>query len=87
MLITRIFNICNNDSSTMLLVSKLLSKWAEEDVCNLFTQLENNDIIGHKLFIIWYNECNENYNLLLSLDYSKFNDYYFINKQLEKLTI
>ena len=86
MLITRIFNICNNDSKTISLVSKLVSQFSEEDMCNLFTQLENNNIIGNKLYTIWCNECN-NYNSLLSLDYSKFNDNYFINKELEKLTL
>jgi hypothetical protein len=87
MLISRILNICNNDSNTLLLVSKMLSCCDSNDITNLFDQLEQYNIVGNKLYIVWKNECNNDYNVFLNLDFSQFNDVYFMNNQMATLAI
>ena len=87
MLITKIFYICNNNSDTTLLVSYLLSNFTKDNINYLFMQLEKYNIIGNKLHIIWQTECNKQYELLFTLDYSKFNDNYFMKKELLSLSL
>jgi hypothetical protein len=87
MLISRLFNICNNDSSTIKLITYLLGHFNKDNINYLFTQLEENNIKGFDLYNIWTNECNNDYNMLFTLDYSKFNNKYFINNRLFNLKL
>lgn len=87
MLISRIFNICNNSSNTISIISMLMSRYSNNDINNLFNQLEENNIIGDKLYNVWINECNSDYNKLITMDYSKFDDKYFMNNEFQKLTL
>jgi hypothetical protein len=79
--------MCNNDSSTITLISYLLSHFNKDDINYLFTQLEENNIKGGELYTIWANECNNDYNILFTLDYSLFDDKYFMKKKLFNLRL
>lgn len=87
MFISRLCKICNNNPNTISLITTLLSSWTRDEISTLFTQLENNQIIGDKLYIIFKNECNNDYNNLFTLDYSKFDNEYFMNQDLSKLSV
>jgi len=87
MLISRILNICNNDSNTILLISKMLSCCDFYEVEHLFDQIEQYNIIGKRLYIVWKNECNNDYHKFINLDYSQFNDIYFMNNEMATLAI
>ena len=87
MFISRLCKLCNNDSNTISLITTLLSRWSKDEIGNLFTQMENNNIYGNKLHTIFVNECNGDHMILFTLDYSKFDDTYFMDKELNGLSL
>jgi hypothetical protein len=47
---------------------------------SFFTNINEKQILGARLWYIYKNECNENINKLLSIDLTPFTDEYFYEK-------
>ena len=61
----RIINICNGNPGA-LSVFKLISDTYSEYLDNILNKLENNNIKGSDIWIIYKSECNKNIDYFLN---------------------
>jgi hypothetical protein len=76
-----LFIICDGVPGTTQLISKILELGYSEEQLNIFfDNIIKNKIVGSRLYFVWKNNCNRNYDDLLIHNFDQYDDIYFYNK-------